>query len=112
MLSGNGQEIAGVQWPLNVTLRKDADLWFYHGADLNRMRTILREGHFPPTRPYSSGEYSNDLVHGIDIVGDVVVESLPDGSFFGIGREPLRGLFPIDRREADIPRLNIGRLMN
>jgi hypothetical protein len=87
----------GVQWCFGESEEPQRDIWFYHGAELNRIRTIITQNEFPPTTPYRRRIFAED---------EMMTESLlPDGSYFGIGVGPRDNIAQVDRRGSEWPEL-------
>ena len=123
---------AGVQWRVGEANDAATDLWFYHGADVDRLNDILAKEFFRPCRPldfdadvFDSREQLVDAnikeADGIEYLANVAtpdteggavrfIESiLPDGSYFGIGTGPRSGLRVIDPRTPLRPLDTISR---
>lgn len=87
----DARNLIGIQWRPSDLAQSDDDVWFYQAADREILRRILVEEVFPQTVSYHFREQDSGK-QDLQIVTNV----LPDGSFFGIGRFPLKGLRVID----------------
>jgi len=95
---GADRRLLGLQWRLGQSRDWEADVWFYHGVDLERIRTLVEENDFHPTRPfYRSIESAEEASFARK---DFIENLLPDGSYFGLGLGPRDG--PVRVNEQDL----------
>jgi len=94
---GSDRRMLGLQWRLGQSRDSETDVWFYHGVDLERIRTIVEENEFRSTRPfYHPHEFVERETLGR---GRYVENLLPDGSYFGLGLGPRDGPFQVNEQD-------------